>query len=83
MGNIMHLEDNLLQIKGATKVVSTTQAQAVIEMQEECVVVSGKEIEVKKLNLEEQEVCLQGQLSQIKFEQCKGKTQPFLKRIFK
>ena len=83
MGNIIHIEDELLQIKGATRVVSSTASQAVVEMGEKTVVISGGEIEVKRLNLDDAEVVLSGKFSAIKFSQIGGKKQPFLKRLFK
>ena len=79
----MHIEGNLIQIIGATKVVSSSSNQAVIEMGEKCVVLTGEKIEVKKLNLEEGEVCLEGELANIKFTLSSGKKGSFLKRIFK
>lgn len=83
MANFLHLESDMLQIKGATKVISSTQTQAVIETTENTIVVTGTEIEVKKLNLDECEVCLQGKFANFKFGALNGKKQPFLKRIFK
>ena len=82
MSNIIHLEDELLQITGATKVVSTTQLQAIIEIGEKCIIITGEGIEVKKLNLEQQEVCLEGNFTNIKLSSSSKKI-PFLKRIFR
>lgn len=83
MSNILHLEGEILQIKGATKVVSSTSTQAVVELGEKSVVLIGENIEVKKLNLEDSEVCLVGNFSTIKFAQAGGKKGSLLKRIFK
>lgn len=83
MTQILHLEGDCLQIKGATKVISSTQTQAVIETTENGIVVLGNEIEVKKLNLEEGEIVLNGKFSCFKFGAVAGKKQPLLKRIFK
>lgn len=80
---VLHLEGNSLFIKGATKVVSSSQNQAVIETGESVMVLSGNNIEVKKLNLEEGEVCLNGNFNLIKLNKHGGKKQPLLKRIFK
>lgn len=82
MADILHLEGQLLQIKGATKVISATSTQAVIEMGQRCVVLTGEKIEVKKLNLDEGEVCLFGEFATIKFAQANVK-KGLLKRIFK
>lgn len=83
MANIIHIEGNLLQIIGATKVVSSTSTQAVVELGEKCVVLQGEKIEVKKLNLEAGEVCLEGEFSNIKFSNVTAKKGGFFKRIFK
>ena len=83
MSNILHLEGNLLNIKGATKVVSSTSPQAVVELGEKCVVLQGEKIEVKMLNLEANEICIEGEFSFIKFSQSSAKKGSFLKRIFK
>ena len=47
MEGTLHLEGNELEIKGATKVVSSTQNQAVVETKNEQVIILGNEIEVK------------------------------------
>lgn len=80
MNYSLHIENNALQIKGATKVVSSEPTQAVVEIGESTIVISGNEIEVKSLNLDEGEVCLSGKFSNIKFA---GKKQPLFKRLFK
>lgn len=81
--NILHLEGDLLLIKGATKIISSTQTQAVVETGENAIVLTGTNIEVKKLNLEEGEVCFNGKFSLIKFNEAIGQKTPLLKRIFK
>ncbi len=83
MSNYIHLEGEILQIKGATKVASSTPTQAVVEMSGSAVVLSGNGIEVKKLNLEENEVHLQGKFQNIKFSESVASKGSFLKRIFK
>ena len=83
MEGTLHLEGNELEIKGATKVVSSTQNQAVVETKNEQVVILGNEIEVKKLNLEEEVVCLIGKFSAVKFSSAQAPKQRLLKRIFK
>ena len=83
MDGILHLEGNLLQITGVVRVVSTTTSQAVVETEEKSVIINGSGLEVKKLNLDEKEVCLQGEVFLIKVSVARGKKQPFLKRIFK
>ena len=83
MAEVLHLEGDCLLIKGATKVSSSTSTQAIVECGEKTYYISGNEMEVKKLNLEEGEVVFFGKFSIIKIGQSQGKKQPFLKRIFK
>ena len=83
MNFALHLENELLILKGATRVVSSTPTQAVVEVVGNGVIVSGEGIEVKMLNLDEGEVSLAGKFSNIKFGGNLGKKQPLLKRIFK
>ena len=45
-----------VKILGATKVVLSTQNQGVIETKDSFIVISGSELEVKKLDLENGEV---------------------------
>lgn len=82
MNKFLHLEGDMLQIKGATKIVSSTTSQAVVETADSTIVVTGQNIEVKRLNLDEQDVCLSGIFSQFKFNSSAVKV-PLLKRIFK
>ena len=83
MNYMLHLENNVLSVNGATKVASSTHSQAVIECGDTAIVVAGNEIEVKNLNLEEGVAVLFGEIADIKFVGAKGKKQPLLKRIFK
>ena len=83
MAEILHLEGNLLEIKGATKVLSSTQTQAIVEADQKCFILSGNNIEVKQLNLDECVVCFYGDWSSIKIGCSKKEKPPFLKRIFK
>ena len=62
--------------------VSSTASQGVVEMEGEMIVMSGSDMQVKKLNLEEGEVVFQGKVSQIKFSNSIEK-KSILKRIFK
>lgn len=69
-------------IFGATKVISSTTNQAVVEVGDTQLVISGSNLEVKKLNLEDKEVCFCGEINSFKYMTKKEKI-PFLKRIFK
>lgn len=83
MSNYIHLEGEILQVKGATKVASSTPTQAVVEMGGNALILTGSNIEVKKLNLEEGEVHLQGKFLLIKFSESQASKGSLLKRIFK
>lgn len=74
--------NNFLTIFGATKVVSSTQSQAVIEQGETTIVITGSDLEVKKLDLDNKEVAISGRITNLKFS---GKAEkiPLMKRIFK
>lgn len=79
---LLHLEGESLILQGVTKVISSSQSQTVLQCGEQVIVLTGNNIEVKKLELETGEVCLQGNFSNIKLS-TKSEKQPFLKRIFK
>lgn len=83
MEEIILLNGNNLEIKGAKKVVSSTSSQAVIETVNKTIVISGDNIEVRKLNLEEGEVEFAGEFSLIKLAKAPGEKQPLFKRIFR
>ena len=72
-----------LSIKGATRVVSSTQNQAIVETKDSSVVISGHNLEVKKLDLENNEVSFFGQINNIKISNGTNNKTPLLKRIFK
>lgn len=82
MQNLCLNEHNILSLQGAKKILSCTQSQAVIETDKKKIIATGSEIEVKKLNLENGEVCLYGLFTNIKLSDEQEK-KPFLKRIFK
>lgn len=69
-------------INGATKVISTTQTQAIVEIEDTNLLVSGTNIEVIKLDLNNKEVEFAGNINSVKYLSKTEKT-PLLKRIFK
>lgn len=73
---------NTFTVKGATKIRTSTPSSAVIEAGENCLIVTGSDMEVKKLDLDNKEVVLAGKFSVVKFLRGNEK-QSFLKRIFK
>jgi hypothetical protein len=82
MENLNLNSQNFLTIQGAKKILSCTQSQALIETENKKIILSGNSIEVKKLNLENCEVCLYGLFTNIKF--CdETEKKGLLKRIFK
>ncbi len=83
MNDLVTIENQKqITIKGATKVLSSTQNQSVVEVEGSTLVVSGSNLEVKKLDLDNKEVVFSGNISSLKFNN-KAEKQPFLKRIFK
>ena len=83
MSNFISIENqNNININGATKVVSSTQNQAVVESEETSIIISGSDLEVKKLDLDNKEVSFSGKITNIKFSSNSQKL-PLLKRIFK
>ena len=74
--------ENRAIIKGVTKVISSLPTQVVLVTNESTVTFSGANFEVKKLDIENGEVVLEGTFSNIKFSK-KGDKQPLFKRIFK
>ena len=77
------LEDRKkLSLSGVTKIVSSTITQAVVEIGDDSLVVTGNDLEITKLNLENKEVSFSGIINALKFG-TKSEKRGFLKRIFK
>lgn len=72
----------LITIIGATKVLSVTATQAVVEVENSCLVISGSGLEVVKLDLECRTVELSGEIRNLKYTQKQEKVNLF-KRLFK
>lgn len=73
---------NQISICGATKVLTSTATQAIVEVGDCNIVISGNNLEVKKLNLESKEVEFSGEISGIKYTK-KAEKISFIKRVFK
>ncbi len=71
-----------LEIKGAKKIVSATANQTVVETETKTIVISGSNLEVVKLDLDNLVVCLSGNVANIKLSSGEKKI-GLLKRIFK
>lgn len=83
MNELITIENSSgITIIGATKVVSSTSSQAVVETKENTIVISGNGLEVRKLDLENAEVSFIGKVTNVKLSNQSAKI-PFLKRLFK
>lgn len=71
-----------LILTGATKVVSSTSTQAVVEIGDTNIVISGTNIEVTKLDLDNKTVTFSGNINSVKYTAKTEKTS-LLKRMFK
>lgn len=71
---------NNLQMTGIEKVESSNENQIVCASMKSVLIISGKNLHVKKLNVEDGHVEIIGQIDSIKYQQEK---KPLLKRIFK
>ena len=84
MNEIITIENSSnISIKGATKVVSSTASQAVVETKENTIIITGSGLEVKKLDLENGDVSFAGKVNNVKFTAVGAGKTPLLKRIFK
>ena len=82
MENICIEDRKKISINGATKVLSSTTNQAVVEINDCNVVISGNNIEVIKLDLDNKTVVFSGNINEIKYTNKQEKTN-FIKRLFK
>ena len=72
-----------VKVLGATRVISSTQNQGVVETKDSVIVISGSDMQVKKLHIKNGEVSFHGKINSIKFSNGQGAKVPLLKRIFK
>jgi len=70
-----------LSLSGATKVISSTSTQAVVEIGNCNVVISGTNIEVTKLDLDNKLVNFTGEINGIKYANKTEKTNLIKKKI--
>ncbi len=71
-----------LDITGATKMLSSTGTQAVVEVGDCNVIISGTNIEITKLDLENKQVSFNGDINAIKYSR-KAEKVGLVKRLFK
>ncbi len=84
MNELITIENSSsISIHGATKVVSSTQTQAVVETKDNTIIITGTGLEVRKLDLDNSEVSFLGKITNIKFTALGGNKVPLLKRLFK
>lgn len=69
-----------LSLSGINKVESATENQVACSLNGHMLLISGKNLHVKKLDVNEGTLEIDGQIEQIKYQDHK---KPFLKRIFK
>ena len=67
----------LITIFGATKVISSTLTQAVVEVNDATMIISGSNMEVVKLNLDDKEVEFSGEIKEVKYSHKQEKTSFF------
>jgi len=69
-------------VKGANKMVSSTPTETVVETNGTNLIVTGSELEITNLNLQDKEVWISGIITSIRYATKKEKV-GLLKRIFK
>ena len=75
-------KDKELTLTGAKKIISCTPNQCVIETDSNKTILTGQNIEVKKLDLDNELIVLQGDFYNIKLQTTEER-KSLLKRIFK
>ena len=73
---------NEIEIQGGNRVIASTAKEAVVELENGVMVISGNNLEVTKLDLENKEVKFSGTISNVKFTE-KNEKVGLLKRLFK
>jgi len=82
MENITIENRGLMTITGATKMISSTETQSVVEVGDCNIVISGQNLEITKLDLDNKEVNIKGIINSLKYSQKTEKNNLF-KRLFK
>lgn len=83
MESVLIEDTSSMSVKGAKKMCSSTPTQTVLETASNSVIVTGSNLEIKKLDLEGGEVCLAGKITNVKFAPLGAAKTPLIKRIFK
>lgn len=82
MENILIEERKKITINGATRVISSSITQAIIEINNSNLLICGNNIEVTKLDLENNTVEFSGDINSLKYTK-KPEKRSLIKRIFK
>lgn len=82
MENISIEDRKNVFITGATKVLASTETQATVEMADSKLVISGTNLELTKLDLDNKVVSFCGNINAIKYINKSEKTN-LIKRLFK
>lgn len=83
MESVLIEDTSSMSVKGAKKMCSSTPTQTVLETASNSVIVTGSNLEIKKLDLEGGEVCLAGKIANVKFAPLGAAKTSLIKRIFK
>ncbi len=71
-----------MSIRGVEKIVSSTPTQSVVQTSLSKIVITGNNLEVKKLDIENKDAIIEGEIYNIKFNK-KNEKKSLLRRIFK
>ena len=82
MQSIFIENQNQTTITGATKILSSTNTQAVVELANNTLVLNGNNIEITKLDLENNLVVFNGEINSLKYNK-KSQKIGIIKRILK
>lgn len=82
MENITIEDRKNIKIKGASKVLSSTNNQTVVEIHDCNLVLTGSGLELTKLDLENKEVFISGEINSLKYTR-KSEKVGFIKRLLK
>ena len=82
MQSILIENQNQTTITGATKILSSTNAQAVVELANNTLILNGNNIEITKLDLENNLVVFNGEINSLKYNK-KSQKIGIIKRILK
>ena len=82
MENITIENRALMTITGATKMLSSTETQSVVEVGDCNIIITKKKLEITKLDLENKEVNIKGIINSLKYS-IKNEKNNIFKRLFK